>query len=324
MSRSAAHIRSAATPGVDRTISVVPPRLSRRTTVLSALAVSIIYATCFALIKAGLDLAPPLRFAGLRALVAGLALLAVTIARHEPIVPPRRVWLPLAALSLAATTVAYGAMFLSPGRTGAGIASVLGNAQPLVAVGLAAVFLGERMTRGKTVALVLGIAGVMLIAYPALTGPGAYGFSGALLAVAVSIGSAGGSVLIKRMGDLPSLLGVTAWSLILGSVPLILMSWIVERDESVTWSGAFIALLLFLAVVGTALASFAWYWLVQREDVGQLTLYLFLIPVLGLIIAATVFGERVGLAEGLGVALTIAGIGVAVVESWRYPGATTP
>ena len=313
---------NAARPAVARTdlTSALPRpvRLSARATVLGALSVTIVYAACFTLIKAGLDLAPPLRFAGLRALVAGVALLGLAVVRREPVVPPRRVWLPLGALSLVATTIAYSAMFLSPGRTGAGIASVLGNAQPLATVGLAAVFLGERLTRGKTMALSLGLGGVTLIAYPALTGPGAYGVSGAVLALAVSIGSASGGVLVKRMGQLPSLLAVTAWSLILGSLPLLLASWIAERDAAITWNLAFVGLLFFLALVGTAFASFAWYWLVQREDLGRLTLYLFLVPVLGLAIAALAFGERIGLLEGMGVALTIAGIGAAVVESRRH------
>jgi O-acetylserine/cysteine efflux transporter len=267
------------------------------------------------LIKAGLDLAPPLRFAGLRALLAGIALLAVTVVRHEPVLPPRRVWLPLIALSLVATTMAYAAMFLSPGRTGAGIASVLGNAQPLVTVGLAAAFLSEHLTRGKAIALGLGIAGVVLIAYPVLTGPDAYGVSGALLALGASVGSAAGAILVKRMGQLHSLMAVTAWSLILGSLPLLLLSWNAERDRVINWNLPFIGLLLFLALAGTAFASFLWYWLVQREDLGRLSLYLFLVPVLGLTIAALVYGERIGLVEGLGVALATAGIGAAVLET---------
>lgn len=297
--------------------SDIPPeqRLSAKVTILGALSVTIAYAVCFTLIKVGLDLAPPLRFAGLRALLAGTVLLALAVARQEPVVPPRRVWLPLGTLSLVATTIAYGAMFLSPGRTGAGIASVLGNAQPLVTIGLATVFLSERMTRGKAVALVLGVGSVILISYPALSGPAAYGMSGALLAVAVSVGSASGGILIKRMGDVPSLLAVTAWSLILGSLPLLLTSSIAERDAAVIWNGTFVGVLFFLALVGTAFASVVWYWLVQREDLGRLTLYLFLVPVLGLAIAAVVFGEQIGLFEALGMTLAVSGIGIAVLES---------
>lgn len=285
--------------------------LSARARVLGMLAITLIYAVCFAAIKAGLNLAPPLRFAGLRTLIGGVALLGVALARREPWRPARRHAPALALLALSANTLAYGAMFLSPGRTGAGIASVLGNAQPLVTVALAALWLGERLTRGKALALALGLGGVTLIAAPALAGPSAYGVSGALLALTVSVGSAFGSVLIKRLGPLPSLLAFSAWGLILGSLPLLGASWLTERGRPLTWNAAFIGLLLFLALIGTSLATALWYWLVQREDVGRLTLYLFLVPVIGLGIATLAFDEPIGLTTALGVALALGGIGVA-------------
>lgn len=276
---------------------------------------TVIYAFCFVAIKAGLTYAPPLLFAALRVLVAGVALLGVAAIRRAPLAPPRRLFPWLLALAVTATTIVYGAMFLSPGRTGAGIASVFGNAQPLFTVVLAAVFLGERITLGKSVALGFGIVGVTLIAYPALTGPGAYGISGAALALAVSGGSAAGNVIVKRMGPLPSLLTTTAWALLLGGAPLLIASVVAERGQRVLWNLPFIGLTLFLALPGTAFTTALWYWLIQRDTVGRLVLYFFLIPVLGLLLAMLIFGERVGPLEALGVLATLVGIGAVIWES---------
>ncbi len=315
---------SAEAPAVHRLAESEQTRSIPRIPIVLGLVV--IYALCFVSIKAGLRFAPPLRFAGLRLLIAGFALLALVIVRREPLIPPRRILLPLIALALVANTIGYGAMFMSPGRTGAGVASVLGNTQPLFTVALAAAFLGERMTRGKRIALGFGIAGVTLIAFPALVGPGAYGIAGALLALAVSAGSATGNVIVKRMGTLPSLLATTAWALLIGSVPLLLTSGVAEHGQPVAWTGEFIGLLLFLAVVGTSLTTAVWYWLVQRSDVGRLTMFLFLVPVLGIIMAALLFGERVGLLEIAGVSLTVVGIGVAARDEPEKSGqgATSP
>lgn len=239
------------------------------------------------------------------------------VALRRPLLPARRSWPWLLVLALSATTLTYGAMFLSPGQTGAGIASVLGNTQPLIAVVLAATFLAERLTRGKGAALALGTVGVTLISSAALRGPDAYGFSGAVLALVASAGSAVGSVIVKRMGTQVSLLAVTGWQFVIGSLPLLAASAGVERDVGVTWSVEFVGLLLFLALVGTALAGAVWYWLVQQEDVGRLTMVLFLVPVFGLGLAALVFGERVSALEGAGVVLVVTGIGAAAWESWR-------
>ncbi len=157
---------------------------------------STIYASCYATIKAGLPFAPPLWFGGLRALVAGLVIFGLMIILRLQLFPARREWPLLLTLALTATTLAFGAMFLSPGRTGVGIASLLGNLQPLLVIVLAAMFLSEPLTRGKVAALVLGLTGITLITVPALTGPNAFGVSGAVLALVASVSLAVGMVLV--------------------------------------------------------------------------------------------------------------------------------
>lgn len=270
-----------------------------------------ICAVCFVLIKTGLAFAPPLLFGGLRALIGGGALLGLLIVFHQPWLPPRATWGGVLALAFTATTLAFGAMFLSPGRTGAGIASVLGNLQPLIVVALAAPFLGERVSRGKWLALAFGLMGVTLIAWQALTGPEVDGAPGAALALAASAGAAVGSVIFKRMRVVTGVLPITAWQLILGSLPLLAVSALTERRVPLHWNTQFVGSLLFLALVGTSLVNAAWYGLVQRAEVSHLALFLFLVPVFGLGIAARVLGERVSPLEIAGSFLTIVGIGIA-------------
>ncbi len=282
-------------------------------TTLMLIGLSGSYALCFTVIKAGLAFAPPLLFGGLRALIGGVALLGLAIVFRRPSLPPPESWGSVVALALTATMLGYGAMFLSPGRTGAGIASVLGNTQPLIVVVLAAVFLGERITSSRWITLALGFTGVTLIAWQALAGSDAYGLSGAVLALTASASAAIGSVIFKRMQVTTGLLAITAWQLILGSLPLLAVSALIERSMPVIWNFQFVGQLLFLALVGTALASTAWYWLVQRGQVSHLALFLFLVPVFGLGIAGLVFGERVNLLEGVGSLLTVAGIGIAAI-----------
>jgi drug/metabolite transporter (DMT)-like permease len=286
---------------------------------LIVLALTAIYAVCFAVIKAGLPFAPPLRFAALRGFIGGAALLGVVVARRQPLLPTRQSWPWIIAIGFTATTIAFGAMFLSPGRTGAGIASVLGNTQPVIVPALAAIFLGERMTRGKWAALAFGMIGVTLIASPALTGAGAYGIVGPAIALAASGGLAVSNIIVKRMRPQIDILTLTAWQLIVGGLPLFAASAVLERDAAIVWSAAFVGLLLFLALIGTAFANTVWYWLIRRDDVGRLTMFFFLVPVFGLGIAALAFGEAISLREGAGVLVILAGIGAIAWESWREP-----
>jgi drug/metabolite transporter (DMT)-like permease len=291
----------------------IQPILSmNKTRITILLAITAVYAVCFVMIKAGLPFAPPLRFAGLRALIAGVALLGLAIALRQPWRPPRRLWFRLLGLALAAPAGAFAGMFLSPGQAGAGIASVLGNIQPLFTVVLAAIFLEERLTPDKSTALVLGLIGVTLIVSPALVAADVGSFSGAMLALAASAGSAAGNVIFKTMGTQRNLLTIAAWQLIVGSLPLLALSTLIERDGKMIWTAEFLGLLLFLAIIGTSLTTVVWYWLVQREDLGRLTMALFLVPVLGLGIAALAFGEEISPFKGLGVAMTIIAAGVAI------------
>jgi len=131
------------------------------------------------------------------------------------------------------------------------------------------------------------------------------------------LGLAVSTIIVKRMPPQIDVLALTAWQLIAGSLPLLAASAVAERGSAIVWSSVFIALLVFLALIGTALANAVWYWLIRREDVGRLTLFFFLVPVLGLGIAALAFGETLGPREGTGVTLMLAGIGAVAWESWH-------
>jgi O-acetylserine/cysteine efflux transporter len=272
-----------------------------------------IFAVCFTVIKMGLFFAPPLLFGGLRASVAGVALLGVVALLRQRVIPAAGDWPAIALLAVFSTTIGFGAMFMSPGRTGAGIASVLGNTQALIVIVLAPWLLGEPVTRVKLAALLLGMAGVSVIAYPAIAAPDAYGVTGVLLPLLAAAGAAAGTVIIKRTGCHPVLL-MNAWQLILGSVPLLLLSALVEKDTTVLWTPVFAGLLGLIALPGTALAITAWYWLLQQhEDAGRLSLFLFLVPVVGLTLATLIFKEQFSAFDLAGMAITLMGVALAAM-----------
>ncbi len=202
-------------------------------------------------------------------------------------------------------------MFLSPGRSGAGIASVLGNLQPVIVLALAAPVLGEPITRGKAASLALGFVGALLVSSAALVGPGGFDALGPMLALLASLSVATGNVLAKRMGPQPRLLAIASWQLLLGSLPLLAASAVLEQAATISWAPTFVIALLFLAFAGTALPTPVWYWLVRDDDLGQLTLFLFLVPVFGLGLGAGALGEPVSIAEILGTGVILAGIVVA-------------
>ena len=278
------------------------------------LLITAIQAGCFTLIKTGLDFAPPLLFGGMRAMIGGSALLAFAAVTRRPILPPRSTWVGVVLLALVATTMTFGAMFLSPGRTEAGIASALGNLQPFFTLMLAWWLFSEPLSAGKAAAVILGVTGVTLISYPTLSTSSALGISGAALALAVSFGSATGNVLVKRMNPRGQLLAITGWQLAIGGLVLVFLSVLAGEETAVEASLAFLSLLLFLGLIGTALITALWFGFVQEGQMGRLATFFYLVPVFGLALAVLVFDEPVGVITLGGAFLVLLAVAVMAFE----------
>jgi drug/metabolite transporter (DMT)-like permease len=117
--------------------------------------------------------------------------------------------------------------------------------------------------------------------------------------------------LLKRTDMAPGVLVVTAWQLVLGAVPLLAISVVVERPGAISWTPEFLALLLGLGLGGTALPYAVWNMLAQREEIGRLALFLFLVPAFGVAFGAFAFGERYEPLQLAGVAMTLVAGGIA-------------
>ncbi|MFY9152373.1 MAG: DMT family transporter, partial [Prolixibacteraceae bacterium] len=278
---------------------------------------TLLAAFCYTAIKAGLEYSPPIRFAGLRTLIGGVSLILLLIVLRKPIFPRRDLIKWIIPVGLISTTITFGFMFSSPEYTGAGIASVLGNSQHLTIIVLAAIFLNEKITLMKITALVLGMTGIIFISAQAFIGENPYAFLGAMLATGTSLGAAVTAVLLKRLKPGIDLISFTGWQLIAGSGPLLAGSFFFESGSSITWSGFFIGLVIFLGLIGTALTEIIWFWLLQKYDASRLSLYLFLIPVFGLLIAFIAFKETLKTLELTGILIVITAIGLSVINEYK-------
>lgn len=243
------------------------------------------WAACFVAIQWGLRDAPLLWFAALRALVAGAALLALSAARHRPIPRGRSGWGLITVLGLVNVTVAFAAMFAGVAGGATGTAAVLANAQPLLILLPAWWLYGERLSTRTAAALVVGFAGLVLVALPGGGG------GGAALSLLSAAAVTAGTLLSRRLGGL-DLVTATAWHLLIGGVALAAMAGVVEGAPVVAWTPRFILSLAFLALAGTAATTVAWFTEARRSRLDKLTTWTFLTPVLGIILAAILLGER--------------------------------
>lgn len=272
---------------------------------------------CYIAIKAGLQYSPPLRFAGLRTFIGGFSLILLLILLKKPVLPRRKLIKWISPVAFLSTTITFGFMFSSPEFTGAGIASVLGNAQPLIIIVFASLFLNEKITAVKIITLILGLTGILFISAQALITENQGALLGVMFAFGTSTGAALTAVLLKRLSPESDLISFTGWQLIVGSLPLLAISFILESGTNISWSSFFVFLLLLLALLGTALNTIIWFWLLQKYEAGKLSLFLFLIPVFGLLFAFIAFGESLQSFEIIGIIIVLSAIGLSVIKEYQ-------
>ena len=276
------------------------------------LAVTALWGACFVAIRAGLDAAPVLWYAALRALLAGGALLAWAVVRRRPLALPRTAWPLVGWLGLVNVAVAFAAMFAGTAGIATGVAAVLANAQPLLIVAPAWALYRERPSRWALPGLTLGFAGLVL-----LTAPGGLG-GGAGLSLLAAAAVTAGTLLARRLTGV-DLVTASGWQFAVGGLLLTGAALAVDGGPGqIRWTTGFVVALLFLGLPGTALAFLWWFTEVRRAPLGVLTAWTLLVPVFGVVAGALLLGERPeGWVPTGGLALALVGTAVVLAAGAR-------
>ncbi|MFD6924216.1 EamA family transporter [Streptomyces sp. NPDC059944] len=226
----------------------------------------------------------PLFTAALRALPAGLLLLA--LAR----VLPRGVWWGKAALLGALNIGAFfPLLFLSAYRLPGGMAAVVGSVGPLFVAGLSVPLLGERPT-SRT--LLTGVAAALGVSLVVLKAAGALDPVGALAALASAASMSAGTVLTKRWGrpDGVGPLALTAWQLTAGGLLIVPLALVTEGAPPAL-DGRAVGGYLYLALANTAVAYWLWFRGIGRLTATQVTFLGPLSPLTAAVIGWAALGQ---------------------------------
>lgn len=290
--------------------------LSKRITLIAATAVApALWGTTYVTASSLLEPGHPLLTATLRALPAGLILLA--LARRRP----RGAWWGKAAL-LGTLNIAvfFACLFLAADRLPGGVAAVIGGVQPLLVAVLGSRFLGERLSGivlGAGVGGVVGVALIVLQAHARLDVVGVAAALGGALSMGV------GTVLAKRWGGEHPPLANTAWQLLAGGVLLVPLTLAIEPLPTAAPGVGAILGHAYLAVIGTALAYVLWFRGIARLPTRIPAFLGLLSPVVALGIGLTVSGESLTLAQVVGLGLVLGSVSAVVATSGR-PRPTLP
>ncbi len=260
----------------------------------------LVWGSTYLAIAVAVETIPPFLMAGLRFALAGTVLVGWSLARARGaiVAPTRRQWRDttiVGALLLGGGMgmVAYGEQTIPSGVTALFIAMM-----PVWVAIFGRVFLGQRLPKLAVVGIVIGFAGVAILA-----GPTALGASDALdpvglAAIIVSpIAWAIGSLYASHRADLPRQpLLATGTQMLAGGAVLVLMGAVTGefgRFEPAAISGASIAAFLYLAIIGSLVAFTAFGWLLRVAPLPFIATYAYVNPVVAVILGALVLREPI-------------------------------
>lgn len=271
--------------------------MSRTTDALLAASAPAIWGSTYIVTSQLLPPGYPLSAAALRALPAGLLLIALT--RQLPPIA----WLGrLAILGALNFALFWAALFVAAYRLPGGVAATLGAVQPLFVLLLARGLLGTPLSaRGIGVALA-GIAGVALLVLGPQVGLDPVGVAAALIG---ALSMALGVVLTGKWRPAVPALTFTAWQLTAGGVLLLPVALIVEPSLP-SPSLANIAGFLWLGLAGAALSYFFWFRGIARLGPATVTSFGFLSPLTAVLLGWMILGERLSAVQLLGAAIVLA------------------
>lgn len=149
-----------------------------------------------------------------------------------------------------------------------GTAAVLANAQPLLILLPAWWLYGEVVSARTATALVVGFAGLVVVALPGGGG------SGAALSLLAAAAVTAGTLLSRRLSAI-DVLAATGWHLLIGGLALGVFAMLVEGAPVIDRTPRFMVSLAFLSLVGTAATTVAWFVEARRARLDALTAWLF-------------------------------------------------
>ena len=202
----------------------------------------------------------------------------------------------------------YGELYVSPGAASLIIATI-----PIQILILAVIFLKEKITSIKLLGIILAMLGVLIISIWG-TKDEVFEIKYITAAIAIFIAAGAGAfytIAGKKLLARYSGLSLTVYAMLLGSIgllPLTINSSLISQVTNLSIKGWFA--LMFLGIFSTVIGYVIWYIALEKKAASEISIYLYLIPVLSTVISYFLLNEGITLMFILGGMLVISGLAI--------------
>ncbi len=256
--------------------------------------VYLVWGSTYLAIRVGAETLPPVLFAGVRFLLAGLVLAVYARANGQNFPNTASEWQTISVggillLACANTLVVWGEKSV-PSNQAALIAAT--TALWITALGTLGAR-GQKLGWRSALGLVLGLGGVATLLVPggslALDHP-----SGQFAILAAALSWAIGSIYVKRrMPTTPPLMSAAMQSLVAGMI-LCITGLLVGEAGRWNWTPKATLALAYLIVFGSCLAYAAYVWLLHAVSPSALSTYAYINPAVAVVLGWWILKETLG------------------------------
>lgn len=261
--------------------------------------------------KYGLSHVSPLWFATVRFGSAALLSVLVLGALGRLRMPTRAEWplvIGVGLLQMAAFTALalWALQYVAPGR-----ASVVAYATAIWVIPLASLVLGERPSRMQWVSTALSYAGIAVIVLPAVTHWELHTIVGLAMLLGASLAWAVSIIQLRAHRNVRLGADMIPWQTAIATVPLLLLALLRDGMPASGVFGAFIDIWPAIAYTGplaTALTFILVLNITQTLPPAATSIAMLGVPVIGLMVSAAVWHERLSGDLSIGLALIALGV----------------
>lgn len=257
----------------------------------------------FAIGKIGLNYISPLLLVGLRFTIAGVIMAGIVLLLKRSHPKKFKEWWKIVVIGFFQTTGVMGAIFLSLRTITAGETSILTFTNPLLVVILSTIFLRTSYRLSQWIGVIVGFVGVFIT----LGGGLNIEQPGTIIGLLSAISWAIATLLLKKWGSTFDTWVLTAYQMLFGGLLLLLASFTLEQVVF-TLTPLSLFILLWLAIMASIVQFAIWFFLLQKEEPGKVSSFLFLAPFFGVIFGWLLLDETLQVTTLVGGCLILMGI----------------
>jgi drug/metabolite transporter (DMT)-like permease len=281
-----------------------------RTDLVLLLTLGVMWGTSYAFIKLGVETLPTFTLIASRLFIGFTFLATVVAVAREPLPRNPRTYVHLLVMAAVNIVIPFSLITWAEQSVPSAIAAILNGAVPLLVIVLAAlVFPDEPITVGRLVGVVVGYLGVVVLVAPGLAGAlSGSEVTGEVALLGSTVSYAIGAVYARRniKGLRPMIPAV--FQVGFAFLMVATLAFLFEKPLAVSWNPNALIAVLWLGLLGSGAAYLIMFRLLGRIGATATSQLAYLLPVVGIVTGALMFGEQVDARVIGGTGLILGGV----------------